>query len=108
MKILGAKPSIRFSLIVLVLACLIPAGLAQAGLAYYSFKAQRQQLLNDTLVRVRALTAALDREMIAAEGGRQSPGHLARAIDRGLRDLLPPGQGGADTAKGRQRGSELA
>ncbi|MEG1735024.1 MAG: hypothetical protein RR283_08265, partial [Comamonas sp.] len=74
MKILGAKPSIRSSLIVLVLACLIPAALAQAGLAYYSFKAERQQLLNDTLARVRALTGSLDREMIAAEGAVRALG----------------------------------
>lgn len=74
MKILGAKPSIRSSLIVLVLACLLPAALAQAGLAYYSYKAERQQLLHDTLARVRALTAALDREIIAAEGAVRALG----------------------------------
>lgn len=71
---LSAKPSIRTSLIMLVLACLLPAALAQAGFAYYSFKAERQQLLEDTLARVRALTGALDREMIAAEGAVRALG----------------------------------
>lgn len=70
----SAKPTIRTSLIMLVLACLLPAALAQVGFAYYSFKAERQQLLEDTLARVRALTGSLDREMIAAEGAVRALG----------------------------------
>ncbi|MBN8953650.1 MULTISPECIES: sensor domain-containing diguanylate cyclase [unclassified Rhizobium] len=74
MKAFGWKPTIRTSLIILVLACIVPAALAGTGLAYYSFKAERQQLLDNTLARARALTAALDHEMIEAEGAIRALG----------------------------------
>ncbi|MGV1757244.1 diguanylate cyclase domain-containing protein [Rhizobium sp. A22-96] len=68
MMFFSKKPTIRSSLISLVMACIIPAGLAEAGLAYHSFRVEQQQLLDDTLATARALTGALDRQMLAAQG----------------------------------------
>lgn len=68
------KPSIRTSLTFLVLACIVPAVLAEAGLAFYSFKAERQKLFQDTLDKARMLTDALDRELSAAEGAIRALG----------------------------------
>jgi len=61
-------------LIILVLACIVPAAIAEVGLAYYSFKVQRQQLLDDTLAKARALTEMLDHVMIEAEGAIRALG----------------------------------
>ena len=68
------KPGIRTSLIILVLLCIFPAALAEIGFAYYSFKAERQRLFDETLGKARALTDALNRELNAAEGAIRALG----------------------------------
>jgi diguanylate cyclase (GGDEF)-like protein len=61
--------SLRTSLFWLVTACLVPASLLSAVLAYQNYRLQREQVYQHTILMARKIAADLDRELTAAESG---------------------------------------
>lgn len=59
--------SIRASLAVLVLACLLPALFAAAGILAFYYQHERSQLYAQTLISARALSSAVDSELDAVQ-----------------------------------------
>ncbi len=89
-------PTIRSRLVLLVVACLIPASLMAVMLIAYSYQRERARLVRDTIATARALTGALDRELAGVTSAlfalSTSP-HLAsgdfRAFHSQAREVLP-------------------
>jgi diguanylate cyclase (GGDEF)-like protein len=60
-------PTIRSTLALLVIACMIPASLVAAVLITYNYQRERSTLVRDSILTARALTSALDRELAGIE-----------------------------------------
>lgn len=56
-------PTIRSRLVLLVMACVIPASLMAAALISYSYQRERAQLVRDSIATARAMVQAIDREL---------------------------------------------
>lgn len=78
----GVPPSdsVRSILIWLVLACLLPGVVGSSAILYLSYQRERAQLEDDTIQTARALTQAVDAELVKAQAAAQAlatSGHLA-------------------------------
>jgi len=77
----GRSPSasVRSILIWLVLVCLLPGVIGSAVILYLSYQSMRAQLESDTIQTARALTQAVDAELVKAQAAAQAlatSGHL--------------------------------
>lgn len=69
----------RFILICLVLACLLPGVIGSSVILYVSYQTERAQLEEDTIHTARALRLAVDAELLKAQAAAQAlatSGHL--------------------------------
>lgn len=66
-RILSQNPTIRSRLVLLVLACLIPASLMAVALITYNFQLERARLVRDSIATARALASAMDRELAGVQ-----------------------------------------
>lgn len=64
--------SVRFILICLVLACLLPGVIGSSAILYVSYRIERAQLERDTTQTARALTQAVDAELLKAQTAAQA------------------------------------
>jgi diguanylate cyclase (GGDEF)-like protein len=67
----GGSPSIGASLALLVAACVLPVSLMSALLIFDAYKAQRDQLIRDTVATARGIASALDRDLAGVQSGLQ-------------------------------------
>src|SRR5258707_15274875 len=56
-------PTIRSRLILLVMACIIPASLMVVALLAYDYQQNRERLIEDSMATARAIMSAVDRDM---------------------------------------------
>jgi diguanylate cyclase (GGDEF)-like protein len=63
----GRIPTIRSSLVVLVVACVIPALLMASALITYNYQRERARLVRDSIATARAMTSAMDRELAGVQ-----------------------------------------
>jgi diguanylate cyclase (GGDEF)-like protein len=56
-------PTIRSRLIMLVLACIVPASLMVVGLISYTYHQDRKQLIQGSMATVRAMMSAVDKDL---------------------------------------------
>ncbi len=61
--------SIRFSLALLVTACVLPGSLMSAYLIFDGYQTQRSLLIRDTIATARAMASTLDRDLASVESG---------------------------------------
>lgn len=61
--------SIRFSLALLVVACVVPGSLMSAFLIFDNYVSQRDQLIHDTIEIAGAMATTLDRDLASLESG---------------------------------------
>lgn len=66
------KASIRSTLMVLILVCVLPASLAAFAIAYRSYTIEEKQLLASSLAMARTLTDKLNRQMTKAEAALEA------------------------------------
>lgn len=60
-------PTIRSRLILLVMACIIPASLAAVALISYNYHQGRAQLVRESMATARAMMSAVDRELATTQ-----------------------------------------
>src|SRR5579872_5126240 len=60
-------PTVQARISALVVACVLPAALAASWLIYHDYQMQRASLESGTVDTARALSQAVDRELIGAE-----------------------------------------
>lgn len=60
-------PTVQARISALVVACVLPAALAASWLIYHDYRMQRISLERDTIETARALSQAVDRELVGAE-----------------------------------------
>jgi len=90
------NPTIRSRLVLLVLACVIPASFMAVVLISYNYQLERERLVRDSIATARALTSAMDRELAGLQSAlfalATSP-HLAsndlRAFHSQAKEVLP-------------------
>src|ERR1700730_1383471 len=88
--------SIRSSLALLVIACVIPAALMAALLLAFDYRHERARLVRDSMGTARALASAVDRELVGVESAlfalATSPSLSSRdfrAFYNEAKDVLP-------------------
>ena len=59
----GRTHTIRTKLVLLVIACVLPASLMAVMLVTYDYQRERTRLVRDSIATARALTSAMDREL---------------------------------------------
>jgi len=89
-------PTIRSTLALLVIACMIPASLVAAVLITYNYQRERSTLVRNAILTARALTSALDRELAGIESAlfalATSPfisSNDVAAFEEQAKDVLP-------------------
>ena len=60
-------PTIRSRLILLAMACIIPASLMVVGLISYNYHRERAQLVRESMATVRAMMSAVDRDLAGVQ-----------------------------------------
>lgn len=60
-------PSIRLSLILLVVSCILPVVIAAAVLIIHFYDHEQERLTNDAISRARAITSAVDRDIAVTQ-----------------------------------------
>jgi|SRR5579864_1404357 len=89
-------PTIRSRLVLLVIACVIPASLMVVVLISYNYQRERVRLARDSIATARAMTTALDRELAGVQSAlfalatstHLAPGDL-RVFYGQAREVLP-------------------
>ena len=56
-------PTIRSSLVWLVLACIVPASLMVVGLLWYDYRQDRERVVQESTATARAIASAVDRDL---------------------------------------------
>lgn len=92
----ASPPTIRSRLVLLVIACVIPASLMAVALIAYNYQQERARLVRDSIATARALTSAMDRELAGVQSAlfalSTSP-HLSsndlRAFYNQAKEVLP-------------------
>jgi diguanylate cyclase (GGDEF)-like protein len=65
----GGARSIRSSVVVLVAVCVLPGSLTSALLISNNYKAQREDLIHETVATARDMMSAVDRDLASVESG---------------------------------------
>ena len=66
------SPSVRSRLLLLVVACIVPATLVSVSLIWYDYVRARDELINNSVLAARALATTLDREFALVESTLQA------------------------------------
>ena len=85
-----AAPTIRYALVKLVAACVLPLALAAAGLIYYVYSTERTRLTSNALDHTRAIAHAVDHALTGTAAGPEQGRHAAMALLLAAQKL-PPG-----------------
>jgi diguanylate cyclase (GGDEF)-like protein len=81
---LRSTPSVRSRLILLVVACIVPATLVTVSLIWYDYERARDELINNSILAARAVATMLDQEFSTVESTLQA---LATSPSLAARDL---------------------
>jgi diguanylate cyclase (GGDEF)-like protein len=77
-------PTIRSSLVLLALACIVPTLLIIAGLIFYDFQRERARLVSDSIAAARSLAVDVDRDLSGVQAALRT---LATSPDLASRNL---------------------
>jgi diguanylate cyclase (GGDEF)-like protein len=65
-------PTIRSSLVLLVMACIVPASLMVVALLWYDYRQDRERLVQESTATARAIMSAVDRDLAGMQAALQA------------------------------------
>jgi hypothetical protein len=65
-------PTIRSSLVLLVMACIVPASLMVVALLWYDYRQDRERLVQESTATARAIVSAVDRDLAGMQAALQA------------------------------------